>query len=108
MKTIYPTKRNNVRKEGVMFTLYVNTIGKKSDEFIKEIFETYAWTRNPRVKKSNYGPFKARKYSLLLEPKDFNKIVGMIMVRGKHVNNRDVHCMKEDKQNIFVIDRIEY
>ena len=104
MNTIYPKKN----KETIKYTLYINSIGKKSDEFVNEIFYIWPWTRNPKILKGNCGTFKAKKYSFLLEPEDFYKLKSMIINRAKHVNSKEVHCLLEDKCNIFIIDRVNY
>lgn len=102
------SKQNNNKRRDIKYTLYVNTIGKKSDKMINEIFYSFPWTRNPKVLKANYGTFRAKKYSLMLEPKDFYTIKNYIFTRAKHVYGSEVHCLIEDKQNFFIIDKIDY
>lgn len=100
-------KENNERKE-IMYTLYVNAIGKKSNEIMEEIMKACPWWRNPRIKKSNYGPFKARKYSYVLRPKDFYDLKKFLHARCVYGHRGEINYLIEDKQNIFIFDRIDF
>lgn len=102
----YP--KNNELKRDVMFTLYINAIGKKSNAIMDEIRESRPWLRNPKILKTNYGSFKVRKYSYLLSPKDFYEIKEFIRNRAIYSHGKEIHYLVEDKQNIFIIDRINF
>lgn len=91
-----------------MYTLYVNVIGKSGDEIISEIEQAHAWLRNPRKKKSFYGPFRASKRSYLLEKKDFDYVKHLIIFRCKKVHGNKVHLLTEDFNNLFIIERVEF
>lgn len=107
MKTKNELNKNNERRE-IKFTLYVNTIGKKADEIMDEVKKAYPWYSNPKVVKTSYGSFRARKYSYLLSPTDFYECKRFIRERAIRAHGKEIHCLSEDKQNIFIIDRIEF
>ena len=94
--------------ENKKYTLYVNVIGKSGDEIIEEIAQAHAWFRNPRKKKTFYGPFRASKCSWLLEKDDFDYLKELIIFRCKHIHDDKVHLLVEDFNNLFIIERVEF
>ena len=107
---IVDTYRNNEKneKKEIKYTLYINAIGKKSNEIMEDIMKACVWWRNPRIIKSNYGTFRARKYSYLLDPKDFYDLKKFIHARCVYGHKGEVRYLIEDKQNIFIFDEINY
>ena len=104
------TYKNNVIEErsDTKRTLYVNAIGKKSNEIIEEIMKNHPWWRNPRIIKTNYGPFMARKYSWVLSTADFYDLKKFIHDRVIFGHKDETHYLVEDKKNVFIFDRIEF
>lgn len=100
-------QQNNERKE-LKYTLYINAIGKKSNAIMDEVRKAYPWLSNPKILKTNYGPFMARKYSYLLSPKDFYEVRKFIHNRAVYGHKGEIHYLIEDKQNTFIIDRVNY
>lgn len=94
--------------ENKKYTLYLNIIGKSGDSIVEEIMKEFAWFRNPRKKKTFYGPFRASKYSWLLEKDDFEHLKELIMFRCKHIEGDKVHLLVEDFNNLFIIERAEF
>lgn len=111
MYNCYDYKKSNNESKEVKRTLYVNTIGAKSDEIMRtRIFRNYKCLDNPRIKKTNYGPFKCRKYSFLLTDEDFKKIKDIIQIRfiNDHIKDIRVLCEINNNNNIYVIDQIDF
>lgn len=105
---IIETSHSNKERKEVMYTLYINAIGKKSNAIMDEVMKAFPWWRNPRIIKTNYGPFMARKYSYLLKPNDFYALKKFIYTRAVYGHRNEIHYLTEDNQNLFIFDRIEF
>lgn len=102
----YP-KNNEITKD-VKFTLYINAIGKKSNGIMDEIMNSVPWLRNPRILKTNYGQFRAVKYSYVLKPEDFYEVKELVRCRAIYGHRNEVLYLVEDNRNIFIFDSIKY
>lgn len=101
----YKNERKEVRK-----VIYINTIGKKSDDIINDIFRSFIFLNNPKIKKSNYGSFKSRKYSFLLTKEEYQTISHIIKTRfvNDYINEIRVLSEINNNNNIWIIDQVEF
>lgn len=66
---------NNIKQENNFiknrgertYIIYINTIGSYSDKYMNRLFKCFEKINNTkRIRRGNYGTFKARKYSFIV------------------------------------------
>ena len=86
--------------------MYFNSIGSKPDEVMERALH-YAGFKNPKVKKTTYGNFKARKYSYLCDRLELDYMLKKFY-NYMHDRNGDILVLKQNKYNIYVMEHINF
>lgn len=86
--------------------MYFNSIGSKPDEVMERALR-YAGFKNPKVKKTTYGNFKARKYSYLCDRLELDYMLKKFY-NYMHDRNGDILVLKQNKYNIYVMEHINF
>lgn len=86
--------------------MYFNSIGSKPDEVMERALR-HAGFKNPKVKKTTYGNFKARKYSYLCDRLELDYMLKKFY-NYMHDRNGDILVLKQNKYNIYVMEHINF
>lgn len=86
--------------------MYFNSIGSKPDEVMERALN-YAGFKNPKVKKTTYGNFKARKYSYLCDRLELDYMLKKFY-NYMHDHNGDILVLKQNKYNIYVLEHVVF
>ena len=86
--------------------MYFNSIGSKPDELLERALR-YAGFKNPKVKKTSYGNFKARKYSFCCDESEINYMTKKFY-NYMHDRYGDILVLKQNKYNIYVMEHINF
>lgn len=105
--THYDEDKKNYRKEQ-KYVFYISSIGNNADAILRTMLNRL-YLSNPRIRKSKLGNLNVTKYSFVLESElAINMIKQNIlnMVRKEYLDK--VQLMSENRNNYYVINRIEF
>lgn len=94
------------------YIIYINTIGSYSDEHMNKLFKCFekinSTKRVRRVRRGNYGTFKARKYSFKVTMDEAIELREAIYRRINFDQKDKIRILVENDYNMYIIDEVDF
>lgn len=104
-------QENNFRKNRGerTYIIYINTIGSYSDEYMNRLFKCFEKIDNTkRIRRGNYGTFKARKYSFIVTMDEAVELREAIYRRINFDQKDKIRILVENDYNMYIIDEVSF
>ena len=91
------------------YIIYINTIGSYSDDYMNKLFKCFDKINNTkRIRRGNYGTFKARKYSFIVTMDEAVELREAIYRRINFDQKDKIRILVENDYNMYIIDEVDF
>lgn len=91
------------------YIIYINTIGSYSDKYMNRLFKCFEKINNTkRIRRGNYGTFKARKYSFIVTMDEAVELREAIYRRINFDQKDKIRILVENDYNMYIIDEVSF